>query len=474
MDETRFERGAWLAVGASAALLLTMLLVNIYRYQRPTDGWVINSDIPAVTENLLGLPSMLQPDDILVSIDGISVAELPAPQPENWRAGGTVQYTVQRGEQALTIPVPIGNWNLSAIGQGLLDYWGSNLIGLLYFLIGAFVFVRRPRNLAAQVLLFFGTVSLVMNLVFIVPESLSDTLDPFASIGVVLLGYYIWGILLFPTLLLFSLVFPRPKRPFRTHPWLTLALLYLLEPLLILLIGGPTAEAGPVVGFGLVAVYGLLTVASVIHTIITERRAPVERAQILWVGLGVGLVAGYQFLENTLGFLIFPGPSPWWVNSFHGFVSLALPVTIAIAILRFRLFDIDVIIRRTLVYGALTFTLGLVYFGSVLVLQTLFQAFTHEGQSPLALVVSTLLIAALFNPVRLRLQRSIDRRFYRRKYDAELTLATFASELRQEVNLDDLQALVLAVVQETMQPEHTSLCLRPETHTPPGAPAKGN
>ena len=466
MNETRFNRGSWIALVASTILILTMLLVNVYRYTLPTDGWLLNDPlVVAYSANTLGLPSPLQPGDVPVFIESVPVEKIYGTLPEAWRVGGTVQVTIKRGDQTLTVPVPIGNWNLTSLGKGNLADWGGNLTGLLYFLIGGFVFVRRPRNIAAQVLLFFGTVGLVMSLTFTVPISFGDLGDAFALTAVLLLGYFIWGILLFPTLLLFSLVFPIPKWPFRTHPLLTLALLYLLEPVLILLIGGPLAQAGPYVGFGLVAVYGLLTVISVIHTIITERRDPVARAQILWVGFGVALVTGFQFLENTLGismtiFIKEVGVAPWWENLIGRLIYLALPITIAIAILRYRLFDIDVIIRRTLIYGALTLTLALVYFGSVVLLQSLFTAVSGQS-STLALVISTLGIAALFTPLRRRIQRDIDRRFYRRKYDSEQTLAAFAATARDQVELENLAEALLSVVQETMQPDQVSLWLKP-------------
>ena len=143
-------------------------------------------------------------------------------------------------------------------------------------------------------------------------------------------------------------------------------------------------------------------------------------------------------------------------------------MAIGFAILRHRLYDIDIIINRTLVYGSLTLMLALVYFGSVTMTQALFQTFTSQEQLPqLVVVASTLVIAALFSPLRGRIQSFIDRRFYRRKYDAAKTLAAFNSRLREETDLDSLRNEVLAVVRDTMQPKHASLWLRPH-----GADAK--
>ncbi|HKV01828.1 MAG TPA: hypothetical protein VJQ26_06875, partial [Ktedonobacteraceae bacterium] len=145
-------------------------------------------------------------------------------------------------------------------------------------------------------------------------------------------------------------------------------------------------------------------------------------------------------------------------------VPVLIPLSFGLAILRYRLWDIDIIINRTLVYGTLTVLLALVYFGSVIGLQSLLHGFT--GGNQLAIVGSTLLIVALSQPLRHRVQDIIDRRFYRRKYDTARTLTAFSAKLRNEVDLDHLSEQLVEVVQETMQPAHVSLWLRSPEKNP--------
>jgi hypothetical protein len=148
----------------------------------------------------------------------------------------------------------------------------------------------------------------------------------------------------------------------------------------------------------------------------------------------------------------------WWIDLLFIISVTTIPLAIAIAILRYKLYDIDIIIRRTAVYAVLTTTLGLIYFGTVVLLQTIVGRAADE-QSPLVIVFSTLLIAALFSPLRRRIQDFIDRRFYRRKYNAAHTLAGFAHTARDEVDMDRLSTALIEVVQDTMQPDNLSLWL---------------
>ncbi len=195
---------------------------------------------------------------------------------------------------------------------------------------------------------------------------------------------------------------------------------------------------------------------------------PVQRQQTKWIILGVAAAFGVVIGVLAIGALI---PSSVSSNNlgvlFFLFIwpigLLLIPLSIGFSILRYRLYDIDVLINRTLVYGSLTALLALLYFGLIFALQALFQGLFHQNNA-VAIVISTLVIAALFQPLRHRIQAIIDRRFYRRKYDAAKTLAAFSATLRNEVDLTELSEHLVAVVQETMQPAHVSLWLRPAQH----------
>jgi hypothetical protein len=204
----------------------------------------------------------------------------------------------------------------------------------------------------------------------------------------------------------------------------------------------------------------LLLVAGGMAVIVRFRRSRGdERQQLKWFAYAVGVMVvtfAIWFSLEVAGFVA--------IGSLTFIVPLAgLPIAAGVAILKYRLYDIDLIINRTLVYGALTVMLALVYLGGVATTQTIFRVLTGQEQQPqLVVVVSTLVIAALVNPLRRRIQAFIDRRFYRKKYDAAKTLEAFSSKLREETDLDALNAELVGVVRETMQPAHVALWLRPE------------
>jgi len=203
----------------------------------------------------------------------------------------------------------------------------------------------------------------------------------------------------------------------------------------------------------------VLVLVSVVSVFLRLRHASrATRLQIEWLAYAAALL-GIVVIVGLVGDLLFGGFG-WWLFLVVILAFLGLPISIGVAVLRYRLYDIDIIINRTLVYGSLTLMLLLVYVGCVVGLQYILRTFTGE-ESQLAIVASTLMVAALFNPFRRRVQAFIDRRFYRRKYDATKTLEDFSTKLRDETDLDSLNAELVTVVRETMQPEHVSLWLRP-------------
>jgi hypothetical protein len=305
--------------------------------------------------------------------------------------------------------------------------------------------------------------------------------------GKVMLWLGLWAWILFFGLIEFLLfLFPNgrlPSKRWRPLAWLSAALtlmaavLMAISPDAVLDTLGPSGKGrvsfpNPFGVEGLPNLYlpvqtlvlllGGVAAASVV---VGRRRARgVERQQIKWL-----LYAGaIFFVGNVLKNTVFSplGEVSWglWVGYLLvGIGGLGGPIAIGVAILRYRLYEIDTLINRTLVYGALSASLVLVYFGGVAATGAIFRAFTGQERQPqLAVVVSTLVIAALFNPLRRRIQAFIDRRFYRRKYDAAKTLEAFSAKLRDETDLDALSDDLVGVVKETMQPAHASLWLRPE------------
>ena len=261
-----------------------------------------------------------------------------------------------------------------------------------------------------------------------------------------------------PTIALFVL-FPDGRFVPRWTRWLILFSI----PLTVAMLYQPPPYAWVLVG---------MIVIGAMHAQIHRYRhvsTPTERQQTKWVLFGLLLwllLMGVLSVPYSFELALPPGsPLPWWAltTSTGWWLTLAIvPLSLSVAVLRYRLYEIDLLINRTLVYGSLTAALALVYISSVVSLQAALRVLTDQ-ESTVAVVASTLLIAALFNPLRRRVQGFVDRRFYRKKYDASKTLGTFSSKLRDKTDLEALNGELVGVVSETMQPEHVSVWLRPDT-----------
>ena len=356
-----------------------------------------------------------------------------------------------------TLLAVIASAGLSVAGLGYTQLAVTVLATLSMVAVGPIVFWRRADS-------WFG---LYVGVLFVwFGTQANFVTDPVAQVQPLLapindaLGTSVW-LAFFPLLYLFPDGRFVPRWTGWLLPvWLGLMTLFSLQLL-------PDSLA-----FAPVAMYLLLGLVSQGYRF-ARRSNPVQRQQTKWVLFSLGFVV---VMTIWAGSILAASQSEQqftvrdlWVSTVAitlFTVSLAaLPISIGIAILRYRLWDIDVIIRKTLVYTAVTALLALVYFGSVVLLQRLVGALTGAEQSSLAVVVSTLAIAALFTPLRRRIQDGIDRRFFRKKYDAQRVLAQFAVTARDETDLEALTGELARVVQETLQPERVSVWLR-ETRSP--------
>jgi hypothetical protein len=359
--------------------------------------------------------------------------------------------------------------------------WRDRAIALIGIvgapILGGLIASRRPRNPYGWVWLGFGLGLALAQLESSISAYArvveSGTLAaPLAVVHVLRLGNQV-SLVLAPFLFLLFPTGRLPSRRWRPVAWIS-ALSGVMIMLLVLIFGSPD-KVGGVISFitvGVVFVIFASIALSALSLLVRYRRASgVERQQLKWVAFAAVLAASILMAQQLFWLAALmnvyvlggkmPPSNPSLENLREVATNVCLYAGVGIAILRYRLYDIDVIINRTLVYGSLTLMLALVYFGGVASAQALFRTLTgQERFSQLAVVVSTLAIAALFDPLRRRIQSVIDRRFYRRKYDAAKTLEAFATKLRDETDLDELSGDLVRVVRATMQPEHVTLWLR--------------
>ncbi len=372
--------------------------------------------------------------------------------------------------------------NLAHPHAHVFDDWLDSTLNAVFFsTVGAIVASRRSENPVGWLLCLYALAQSISHFsaqyaiyaLLAQPDSLPAG-EAFAWISSwllpIIIGLSVLFILLFPTGRL-------PSRRWRWVTWLMVAF-FLVGTTSAAFSSGPVDGLGPIrnpLGIeGFSGVYNsilitmaatVLVVAAALSVFMRLRRARgIERQQIKWFAYAAAATVTGLVLTRVIPDVI---DVPLRIERIGNVLFLllipAMPISIGIAILRFRLYEIDTLINRTLVYGSLTATLVATYFGGVLTIQTLFQAVTGQEQQPqLAVVVSTLAIAALFNPLRRRTQSFVDRRFYRSKYDAGKTLEAFSTRLRDETNLQALKKDLVEVVRETMQPAHISLWLHPD------------
>ena len=369
---------------------------------------------------------------------------------------------------------------LAQVPAAVLDKAGVSLalsalfaaILLVFGLVGALVASRLPANPIGWLFLALALLEGSYELAFGYTHYALDA-DPGALPGVAWTAWAAdWTSPLSPPFFAAALLlFPDGRPPTPRWRWV----LWLCPPLLALIVAeyafapGPTDEFPAVENPAGIAgaewlaeldseplVFALI-VAAVAALVVRFRRSHgVERQQVKWFAYAATMMAAFLIVSSVV--LAVAGDAASEDSIVAGFVFAAcisgVPVAAGVAILRHRLYDIDVVIRRTLVYGALTATLGAIYLGSVLLVSL------AVGESGFAVAVSTLAVAGLFRPALRRIQSAVDRRFYRRRYDAERTLEAFGSRLREELDLETLGADLRGVVRETMAPAHVSLWLR--------------
>ena len=337
------------------------------------------------------------------------------------------------------------------------------LYTLVFWAIGALVFWRRSENwvalLISTMLVTFGALNLIQ---------LPSEANP--SVGVPGVVLMLFG---YVSLFVAFYLFPDGRFVPRWTRWLVIVWILYVASLFVL------PECSPFSPWSLPAAVRIPLALGLFGTIVFAQiyrylrvSQPIERQQIKWVVFGLtAALAGATLVALPLA--IFPENilEPGTLKVLYALFELTatnallllIPLSIGVAILRYRLWDIDLIINRTLVYGSLSAALVVVYLGGVAATEAIFRTLTGQGWQPqLAVVVSTLVIAALFTPLCRRIQSFIDRRFYRKKYDAAKTLEAFSAKLSHETDLDALKDDLVGVVRETMQPAHVSLWLRPD------------
>ncbi len=471
--ERRWTRGAWLTLGGVLLFTLCQALIFSFAVAQPTEGCLIlqgTGEAQVVRGCIGSWPTPLKAGDEVLAVGGRSLSldvlqTRPPPPPAGWAVGAQVPYTVRRAGALVELSVPLQRMAAGDILRLLFGADPASLFtGLAILLVAVAAFTLRPGSAATQLLLLSQGLSAIGQFFQQAALLISQTAwNSWPSPGFWRLQFLLtlsYGWLSIPALLYLLLRFPRRAWPLTRWPRAGTSLLFGVAFGMSLLAVLTDSFLPYLAQLGLYATLIIIVFVGNTVGIFLRVRDPIVRAQAAWLGFGFAIFCSTILL--WLAILAAPDFGAWLDShpllqtALSQAPNLALPICLAIAILRYRLFDIDVIIRRTLVYAVLTISLGAVYFGGVALLQALFVRLSGQ-ESTLAVVASTLAIAALFLPLRARVQAFIDRRFFRQRYDARLVLAAFARRAQQESEVEVLSADILSTVQEALEPEMASV-----------------
>lgn len=473
-SDNRGEHAALREKGALAAALLLVALAAAFIWLRatsPSDGTRVKGGAGGwradgvVVEPIGDRAHILRDGDRIIAVDGRSVASLPMSlltwQEPQGEPRGRPAYTIIRDGRTLVVSPPPGPYPLGALLQ---EAWGPLLFMLTAFLVAGFVLARRPANPAARAL-FRWAASALGAVPWFFGIQVWDLADArlFSLYKIGTFGAYM---LYWVAALHFALIFPQRHPLLRGRPWLIPALYvspYALYAACAAALWPTSATVLEWLGrcVWVEDILAALYLLAGIGAMLWNWRASRDREAWLrarWVVAASLLSGGGALLLWVLPAAL---SEPTRVDTnLLGLIALPFPAALAVAILRHQLFDIDILINRALVYSLLTLALVTVYVSSVTAVQHLLDGLFRLRLSDAAVIVSTLGVAALFNPLRQRIQLLIDKRFYRQRYDAAQTLQAFGGRMRVATDLGTVQADLVDTVQETLQPAEVSLWLR--------------
>jgi two-component system, NarL family, sensor kinase len=470
-----FINQRWLLLLVTGLLFCANLAFIWRQAVRPADGVRLEPGAAAwqttgvVVTQLRSQTSGLQTGDLVIAVAGRrlerwaqALFDPNAVRPE-FEVGETVRYTVLRNGHPTMVVVTLARYPFGVV---IAKNWSILLFALSAQLITLFILWRRREDPAAQAL-FVWAWNMACATTWLFGLSVPDLVDG--------LGFWLFSatatgawFLSWGANLHFALVFPQPHLLIVQRPWLIrviygapfvlyavyLAITWLLADTMVAWLSWWRLS-----DWSVAFIYLLLAIWVVIQQYRSSHGE--TRLQIRWLAFAALLSVGGSLL---LWFL--PGVllgRPLIQSTALGLIVLSYPLALTFALLRYRLFDIDIIMRRTFIYGVLSVLLALVYWASVLLFQRLFGLFTTQQQNQLVTVLSTVTIAVIVRPLQRRVQATIDRRFYRRAYTIEQVLVTFGAIARTETNLEQLNNRLMLIVSEAMHPTTVSVWLRPQT-----------